>query len=279
MSASSAQVLRAVQGLDIDESRAVIAGGAALAFLNPTYVPTDVDVFVFGPDAVQTAFQIVRNAVCLATDFVVAARSSVITIWRPELLPLQIVVSSATSAKDVVNAFDLNICKVVLDLRSAACAVVTPLDATCNYGPGGDISIHRDADCPRTRRRVIKYVLAGYTMRTAHILPHEVREVQAIQSRTPKWFPGMTASDMAAHVVYLGGFQHVWCPNETNDVDVELRALFARAQVSATTFGADTCGYIADTVSPATIRPPYQVHAKEQRLELALRTLLRMFKS
>ena len=204
---------------------------------------------------------------------VVGARSSVITVWRPFLLPLQVIVSTARTAREVVEAFDINVCKVMLQVKPRNLAIVTPLDASTDFAPGSVLRTTR-LRTARDWRRLVKYVAAGYVLApgSTPVTGKDIFALADIGARTPRWFDGMCARDMAAHAMFLGGLQHVWFPNEAGDTRADIEALFLCAGLKSSAFAGAECAYTRDmTLSPASMKPPHEVYALLARLDRAFR--------
>ena len=277
MSASTALVWKSVQAAALHEepllSQTMIAGGAALAFENPAYTPSDVDVFVFGPGAAAIALQIVKNVVGAAGDgnVVVGARNSVITIWRPEQLPLQIVVSTAASKADVIGSFDISVSKISVQFSTSGVPSITLWEGGCGYGPGAFLRVGKRSDWARTRRRIVKFVMAGYALDDSNpyrsitaVDSRERASAVRVSARTPTWYGGMSKEAMAAHAMFLGGLEHVWHPDcPQRDAAVALEHLFGAAKVGACAFDGSECEYTHahSLLSPATMMPPFKLAA------------------
>ena len=269
------------------EPNVLIAGGAALSYVNTAYVPIDVDVFVFGADVIATAARIVNRLVAAAADgnIVVGARNSVVTVWRPHLLPLQIVLTTAVVESNVVESFDINISKVSMKFDAEGAPTLQLSASAETYAPGAVIHAGRRMDWARTRRRIVKYVMAGYTLPPYHcrydsdhvrdIARSEIDAIVAAGARTPVWFDGMAAANMAAHAVFLGGLEFVFCPGVSNGV-ASVEDLFARACTAACSFDGSQCEYTHahSLISPATMIPPYKLAALTDKTASALRTAL-----
>ena len=250
----------------------VIAGGAALAFVNPLYTPSDVDVFTFGPDASSAALRIVHNIASATKDgrIVVSARGGVVTVWRPDMLPVQVVLTTSASAEAVIAHFDINVCKVYVNfVNEWPCVHVT--GEAASFHMGATIKPCSESATTQTRRRLIKYVLAGFAPCSRTVRPitmEEIREYEQLQARTPKWHTGMTTLEMAMQLVYLGGIEFYWRPNAANELDEfecgrgPLADFFISAKVEPADFkrgGAYAAAAALPLASPGGIKPPHEV--------------------
>jgi hypothetical protein len=89
----------------------------------------------------------------------------------------------------------------------------------------------------------------------------------------------MTAANMAAHAVFLGGLEHVWHPAASDvPADVALQRLFAKAKVTACSFDGSECEYTHAhaLLSPATMVPPCRLAAVTGSVAEHLRNAMRV---
>jgi hypothetical protein len=212
-------------GLD-DEPDAIVAGGAALAFRDDVGPVTDVDVFCTGPTAAATAKRLVNKLLQAAGDayVVVGGSASVITVYRQGMLPVQVIVSTAATAAELVARFDLDIVRVTLrgDVVTDYCG--KPRGATIGLGPTANYG---------TPARISKYVARGYVAAndiTATLPPYRPLQ-QWTADTSAMWF----AEYLHKHT------PTVWCfqaPSPPASFTAAVDALVP------TTFAAGNPGYV-----------------------------------
>lgn len=200
------------------EPCAVIAGGAALALKDDKgWLPTDIDVFCFGPDAAAAAARIVCRmvAACPPDSVVVGVQKSLATIWRKGMLPVQVIATRQSSAVELVSRFDLDIVRVYTKCDSCKpnwfCGTTTNWstgDCSGNKAPGSVITPGPTAD-GKTPLRIAKYVRRGYVAPPGMVIPSDAA-VDRAEAREVRWYKGMTPLAVAEHAQYLAAYSSPW---------------------------------------------------------------------
>jgi hypothetical protein len=219
-----AQIKAAVAGLGLDdEPDAVIAGGAALAFRDDVGPVTDVDVFCFN---IATAKRIIGRLLHVAGDanVVVTGSASVVTVHRQGVLPVQVIVSTAATAAELVARFDLDIVRVTLrgDVVTDYCG--KPRGATIGLGPTANYG---------TPARIAKYVARGY------VAANDIAATLPPFRPWERWTDGMSAAWFAESLQKQA--PHVWWFQATTPSATFVAAVDA---LLPTTFAAGTPGYV-----------------------------------
>lgn len=262
---------------------AKVAGGAALAYLTGKFLPGDIDVFVCGPKATETAVQLVEEVVA-ASPFgtcVVAGRGGVVTVYRaplpttddtvmPVSIPVQIIATDKADVKGVLDGFDLNIVRVAgtVSVPDGPLEVVDFSDG--GAAPGSTIKTSPEHNSASTHMRQVKYAARGYTP-SFPLTAEDVQAAKNASAKTPCWYYGMTGEQMTMAAIYMGGYLENLVWHNGQPIDTLRAKILAplRTTVFSSTGGTASPAYYG--ISSKDIEPPAVYKAKLKILKQQLR--------
>jgi hypothetical protein len=207
------RVMQAVEGLGLESvPGAAIAGGAALAFLNDTWAPRDVDVFLTGASAKLALLGIVEKLACMKEPvYFCATARSVLSVFRRGRLPVQLVLSDHASVLELVAEFDLNVCRAVVSFTPTHAEVMRFASDPATYAPGAPLVVlpslvKPDGTLPeRARARAVKYALGGGFKIEPAAGRAEVHAARVARGKTVEWYGDMNEDAFRVQMEFIGG--------------------------------------------------------------------------